>query len=60
VRAEEFVGRADEEIAVEGFDVDEAVRGVVDGVVDVNHGAAAWARRVISATGLMVPTELDA
>ena len=32
VRAEEFVGGADEEIAIEGGDVDEAVRAVVDGV----------------------------
>ncbi len=32
VRTEEFVGGADQEVAVEGGDVDEAVRAVVDGI----------------------------
>ena len=38
VRAEKFVGRTDEEIAIEGGDVDQAMRAVVDGV-NVGEGS---------------------
>ena len=38
VRAEEFVGGADEKIAIERGDIDEAVRAVVDGI-DVSERA---------------------
>src|ERR1700727_2533056 len=38
VRAEKFVGRTDQEIAVEGGDVDQAMRAIVDGV-DVGEGS---------------------
>ena len=59
VRAEEFVGGAGEEIAVERGDVDEAVRAVVDGV-DVGEGSGRVGEADDFFTGLMVPTAFEA
>ena len=43
VGTEEFVGRADEEIAIEGFDVDRTVGRVMDGI-NIDHGAGGSGR----------------
>ena len=59
VRAIELVGGADQKIAIQRSNVDQAVRRVVYRV-DVGQRPELCARRTISFTGLMVPTAFEA